>query len=70
MRTHEDLANFNKEHGLDFEMRIGIKSGLEVTGIIGHSKFSYDLWGNTVNTASRMESTSIPGKVQVPPSTY
>ena len=67
---HEDLANFNKEHGLDFEMRIGINSGPVVAGIIGHSKFSYDLWGNTVNTASRMESTSIPGKVQVSPSTY
>ena len=67
---HEDLAKFNKEHGLDFEMRIGINSGPVVAGIIGHSKFSYDLWGNTVNTASRMESTSIPGKVQVSPSTY
>ena len=67
---HEDLANFNTEHGLDFEMRIGINSGPVVAGIIGHSKFSYDLWGNTVNTASRMESTSVPGKVQVSPSTF
>jgi class 3 adenylate cyclase len=67
---HEDLANFNMEHGLDFEMRIGINSGPVVAGIIGHSKFSYDLWGNTVNTASRMESTSVPGKVQVSPSTF
>lgn len=67
---HEDLDNFNMEHGLDFEMRIGINSGPVVAGIIGHSKFSYDLWGNTVNTASRMESTSVPGKVQVSPSTF
>jgi class 3 adenylate cyclase len=67
---YEDLEAFNKEHRLEFQMRIGINSGPVVAGVIGHSKFSYDLWGNAVNTASRMESTSIPGKVQVSPSTY
>jgi class 3 adenylate cyclase len=67
---YEDLDAFNKEHRLEFQMRIGINSGPVVAGVIGHSKFSYDLWGNAVNTASRMESTSIPGKVQVSPSTY
>lgn len=67
---YEDLDAFNKEHGMELGMRIGINSGPVVAGVIGHSKFSYDLWGNTVNTASRMESTCLPGKVQVSPSTY
>ncbi len=67
---YEDLAEFNKEHSMNLDMRIGINSGPVVAGVIGHSKFSYDLWGNTVNVASRMESTSIPGQVQVSPSTY
>ncbi len=67
---YEDLEAFNKEHGVEIDMRIGINSGPVVAGVIGHSKFSYDLWGNTVNTASRMESTCMPGKVQVSPSTY
>jgi class 3 adenylate cyclase len=67
---YEDLEAFNKEHGVEIDMRIGINSGPVVAGVIGHSKFSYDLWGNTVNTASRMESTCLPGKVQVSPSTY
>ena len=66
----EDLDAFNNEHGMELDMRIGINSGPVVAGVIGHSKFSYDLWGNTVNTASRMESTCLPGKVQVSPSTY
>jgi len=67
---YEDLEAFNKEHEMELDMRIGINSGPVVAGVIGHSKFSYDLWGNTVNTASRMESTCLPGKVQVSPSTY
>jgi class 3 adenylate cyclase len=67
---YEDLDAFNKEHSMELGMRIGINSGPVVAGVIGHSKFSYDLWGNTVNTASRMESTCMPGKVQVSPSTY
>jgi class 3 adenylate cyclase len=67
---YEDLDAFNKEHSMELGMRIGINSGPVVAGVIGHSKFSYDLWGNTVNTASRMESTCLPGKVQVSPSTY
>ena len=66
----EDLAAFNKEHGRALNMRIGINSGSVVAGVIGHTKFSYDLWGTTVNVASRMESTAQPGRVQVAPATY
>ena len=64
------LAEVNAETGKTFSMRIGINSGSAVAGVIGLKKFSYDLWGDTVNTASRMESLGIPGEIQVTTETY
>lgn len=66
---YSDLADFNRTHNLELAMRIGLNTGPVVAGVIGFTKFSYDLWGNTVNTASRMESTSQIGRVQISPTT-
>ena len=51
-------------------MRIGIDTGPVVAGVIGRAKFIYDLWGDTVNTASRMESHGVPGAIQVTERAY
>jgi len=65
--TIEDLR---RSTGHSLEFRIGIESGPAVAGVIGTSKFAYDLWGDTVNTAARLESHGVPSRIQVGEGSY
>ena len=66
----KEIAEFNIENQTELNLRIGINSGPVTAGVIGKKKFIYDLWGDAVNTASRMESHGLPGVIQVTESTY
>ncbi|MDY6807028.1 MAG: PAS domain S-box protein [Cyanobacteriota bacterium] len=64
------ITQFSNDLGEPFQIRIGINTGPVVAGVIGIKKFIYDMWGDTVNVASRMESQGIPGKIQITQETY
>ena len=58
-------ASWRAAHGVELELRIGLASGPAVGGVIGNRRILFDLWGDTVNTAARMQSSGIPGRIQV-----
>ncbi|MGQ9865934.1 MAG: adenylate/guanylate cyclase domain-containing protein [Pseudanabaenaceae cyanobacterium] len=64
------IGRFQNEEGQPIQLRVGLHSGPVVAGVIGRRKFAYDLWGDAVNLASRMESQGEPGKIQVTAATY
>ena len=68
-----EIIEFMKMRGEDhkgFGIRVGVNSGAVVAGIVGVKKFAYDIWGDTVNIAARMEQHSEPGKINVSGATY
>jgi adenylate cyclase len=69
LRIRDHCAQ-HKFLGHDLQLRIGINSGPVVAGIVGTHKFAYDLWGDVVNTASRMESHGLPGSIQISSATF
>ncbi len=70
LEMQKECAQFKSEDGSPLYFRIGIHTGPVMAGIIGERKFSYDMWGDTVNIASRMESHSLKGCIQVSSATY
>lgn len=70
VRAAQEIIEFLAQGGSRFEIRIGIHSGPVVAGIVGIKKYAYDIWGDTVNTAARMEQNSEAGKINISGATY
>ena len=70
LEMQQALVTFNTETDRKLQMRVGISSGAVVAGVIGTSKFAYDIWGDPVNLASRMEQTALLNTIQVSEATY
>ena len=70
IRMVELTREIGEKHHLPLSIRIGVHSGDLISGVIGTSRYAYDLWGTTVNLASRLESSGVPGKIQLSEQTY
>ena len=70
IRFLEESKSEMKKNITPFDVRIGLNTGPVVAGVVGTKKFAYDIWGDTVNVASRMESNSEPGRINVSQNTY
>ena len=62
---HDATAKVGQRHGFDLRLRVGIATGPVMAGVIGQAKFSYDVWGNTVNLAARLEADCEPGRILI-----
>jgi adenylate cyclase len=68
--VEEQRSNSTAGNDIRFDIRIGIHSGPVIAGIVGRKKFQYDIWGDTVNTASRLETASMPGRINLSEKTF
>jgi class 3 adenylate cyclase len=66
----QELRNYNASHGQSLEIRIGMETGPVIAGVIGTTRFSYDLWGDAINTASRMQSHGLSGRIHLTEKAY
>lgn len=70
LKMSEYVKKVNSKNKPEWQLRIGVNSGQVVAGVVGMHKFTYDVWGDTVNIASRMENCCVPGKINITRSTY